>query len=451
MVHSILRVVGQIKSDVAAYLQAATIERLCRELDYTWRERLLGPVATVHAFLLQVLHGNTACDHVPHLLGQQFTGGAYVQARARLPLALFERLLTAVCDTLKACRDQSARWCGHRVWILDGSGCSMPDTPSLQAAFGQPGQQVAGCGFPVAHLLTLFHFGTGLLQKVLVAPLRTHDMAGIQPMHAELEAGDVVLGDRGFCSICHLVLLLQAGLHGVFRLHQKMLVDFRIGRMHSPPRGPYKNLKGLPRSQWIKWLGTRDQIVEYFKPQLRPQWISLQDFAALPDSILVRELRYRITRPGYRTREVTLVTTLLDAEHYPAGELAQLYADRWQIETNLRHLKQTLGLDVLRSKSVAGVHKELRMIALVYNLVRLVMLQSAHQQEVPVERISFIDALRWLAQGGVGRTLDHLIVLPNRPGRAEPRVVKRRPKQYTLMKRPRAALQQALTTKRLAA
>ncbi len=146
-----------------------------------------------------------------------------------------------------------------------------------------------------------------------------------------------------------------------------------------------------------------------------------------------------------------MVTTLLDAEHYPAGELAQLYADRWQIETNLRHLKQTLGLDVLRSKSVAGVHQELRMIAWVYNLVRLVMLQSAHQQEVPVERISFIDALRWLAQGGVGRTLDHLIVLPNRPGRAEPRVVKRRPKQYTLMKRPRAALQQALTTTRLAA
>jgi hypothetical protein len=221
--------------------------------------------------------------------------------------------------------------------------------------------------------------------------------------------------------------------------------------MHSPPRGPYKKLKGLPRSQWIKWLGTRDQIVEYFKPQAQPKWMSVQQFAALPDSIVVRELRYQVTRPGYRTREVTLVTTLLDAERYPAAQLAQLYADRWQIETNLRHLKQTLRLDVLRCKSVAGVHKELQMIALVYNLVRLVMLQSAQQQAVPVERISFIDALRWLTQAGLGPALDRLIVLPNRPGRAEPRVVKRRPKQYTLMKRPRAALQQTLIRQRIAA
>jgi hypothetical protein len=303
----------------------------------------------------------------------------------------------------------------------------------------------------VAHLLTLFHAGSGLLQKVLVAPLRTHDLAGIQPLHAELEAGDVVLGDRGFCSICHLALLLQAGLHGVFRIHQKMRVDFRIGRMHSPPRGPYQNLKGLPRSQWIKWLGKRDQIVEYFKPTIRPQWLGLQDFAALPDSILVRELRYRIARPGYRTREVTLVTTLLDAKRYPAAELAQLYADRWQIETNLRHLKQTLRLDVLRSKSVAGIHKEIHMLAIAYNLVQLVMLEAARQQQVPVERISFIDALRWLMQGGAGPSLDQLIVRPHRPGRAEPRVVKRRPKQYTLMQRPRAELQQALIPKRLAA
>ena len=397
-----LAAVGQIKSDVANHLKAAMIEQICRELNYTWRERLLGPVATVQAFLLQVLHGNTACDHVPHLVGQRFSGEAYAQARARLPLALFERLLAAVCDSLKACRDQSARWCGHRVWILDGSGCSMPDTPSLQAAFGQPGQQTVGCGFPVAHLLTLFHAGTGLLQKVLVAPLRTHDLAGVQPLHAELEAGDVVLGDRGFCSICHLALLVQARLHGVFRVHQKMLVDFRIGRMHSPPRGPYKNLKGLPRSQWIKWLGTRDQWVEYFKPSIRPQWLGLSEFAARPASIVVRELRYRIARPGYRTREVTLVTTLLDAQRYPAVELAQLYADRWQIETNLRHLKQTLRLDVLRSKSVAGVRKEIQMLAIAYNLVRLVMLAAAKQQRVPVERISFIDALRWLVQAGAG-------------------------------------------------
>jgi IS5 family transposase len=448
MVHSILLAVRQIKADVAKHLEPETVERICRELDYRWRERILGPVATVHAFLLQVLHGNTACDHVPHLMGQRFTGEAYAQARARLPLELFERLLAAVCHTLKACCDESARWCGHRVWILDGSSCSMPDTPELQAAFGQPGRQAAGCGFPVAHLLTLFHAGTGLLQKVLVAPLRTHDVAGVQPMHDELEAGDVVVADRGFCSYAHLALLARARLHAVLRVHQRTLVNFRIGRMHTPPAGPYRKLRRLPRSEWIKWLGVRDQWVKYFKPKQRPGWLSVEDFASLPASMIVRELRYRIRRRGYRTRQVTLVTTLLDVERYPLEELAQLYADRWQIETNLRHLKQTLHLDVLRTKTVAGVHKELRMIALVYNLVRLVMLKSAAQQRVPIERISFIDALRWLTQAGGGPDLDQLALVPHRPDRIEPRAIKRRPNQYHLLNRPRAQLRKALLSQR---
>jgi hypothetical protein len=450
MVHSILRTLDQIKSDVAGHLQAATIDGVCRELNYRWRERVLGPVVTIHAFLLQVLHGNTACDHVPHLMGRQFTGEAYAQARMRLPLALFERLLVAVCGSLATCRDESAKWLGHRVWLVDGSGCSMPDTPELQAAFGQPGQQAPGCGFPVAHLLTLFHAGTGLLQKVLVAPLRTHDMAGVQAMHAELKAGDVVLADRGFCSYAHLALLTQAGMHGVFRMHQKMAVSFRIGRMHTPRLGPYRKLRGLPRSRWIKWLGQCDQWVEYFKPKQRPRWMTAEEFAALPASLVVRELRYRIMRPGYRTREVTLVTSLMDPVLYPAAELAQLYADRWQVETNLRHLKQTLKMDVLRCKTVAGVHKELRMIALVYNLVRLVMLRSAELQSVPVDRISFIDALRWLTEAGAGPTLAHLALVPHRPGRVEPRVIKRRPKQYTLMQRPRAELQTLLNQRHAA-
>lgn len=144
MVGSILRAVDQIKTDVARHLEASLIRRLCRELNHVWRERLLDPVTTVHAFLLQVLYGNTACDHVPHLVGKRFSGEAYCQARARLPLTLFERLLDGVCASLADCRDAAARWCGHRVWLVDGSSCSMPDTPELQAAFGQPGGQRPG-------------------------------------------------------------------------------------------------------------------------------------------------------------------------------------------------------------------------------------------------------------------------------------------------------------------
>jgi hypothetical protein len=447
MASNILAAVRQIKSNVAEHLEAAAIEALCRELKHVWRDRLLGPVVTVHAFLLQVLHGNTACDEVPHLMHASFTGEAYIQARIRLPLELFQRLLTTVGESLAECHDEAARWCGHRVWLLDGSGCSMPDTPALQHAFGQPGGQRTGCGFPVAHLLTLFHAGTGLLQKVLVAPLRTHDLKHAWQMHPELAPGDVLLADRGFCSYAHLAQLFQARLHGVLRIHQCLIVDFRRGRMHVPPSPPFpklKGAKGLPRSAWIKWLGHCDQVVEWFKPRQRPTWISAAAYAALPASLLVRELRYRIQLRGYRTREVVLVTTLLDPHIYPAETLAELYAGRWQVEVNLRHLKQTLHLDVLHCKTVAGVHKELLMIALAYNLVRLVMLKAALVQRVSVHRISFIDALRWLCHVEGGDPLCPLIVLPRRPGRIEPRVRKRRPKQYPVMRQPRTTLRQAL-------
>lgn len=327
----------------------------------------------------------------------------------------------------------------------------MPDTPELQAAFGQPGGQKPGCGFPVAHLLAQFHAGTGMLRKMIEAPLRTHDMAGIQATHSHMEVNDVMLGDRAFCSYVHLALLFQAGMHGVFRVHQRIVVDFRIGRMHAPPFGPYSKLRGLPKSRWIKWQGHLDQLVEYFKPKQKPEWMTTEEFEALPASLVVRELRYQIKEAGYRTREITLVTTLLDPERYPAEELAQLYADRWQVETNLRHLKQTLSMDVLRCKTVEGVQKELRMFALVYNLVRLVMLRSAELQNVRPDRISFVDALRWLSQSGNGRTIAELRIVPRRPHRIEPRVIKRRMKEYDLMTKPRAVLRQALLAKRHAA
>ncbi len=448
MVTSILRALARIKANVAVHLQAATIEQICHELGHCWRERVLTPVVTVHAFLLQILHDNTACDHVPHLMGGGFTGEAYGQARKRLPVALFERLLAAVSQSLATCRDEAKRWCGHRVWLLDGSSCSMPDTPELQKAFGQPGAQKPGCGFPVAHLLTLFHAGTGLLQKVLLSPLRTHDLANAWSMHPEMTAGDVLLTDRGLCSFAHLALLLSAGVFAVFRLHQKTIVSFRKGRMHVPPR-PFpklKGAKGLPRSRWVRWLGRRDQLVEYYKPESRPNWITVEAYAALPEAIVVRELRFAIAVPGFRTKEVTLVTTLTDPDRYPAAELAQLYFDRWQVEVNLRHLKQTLHLDVLRSKTVDGIRKELCMIALVYNLVRLVMLKAAQQQDVDPDRISFIDALRWLSSARPDEPLGKLIVRRKRH-RVEPRVRKRRPKEYPLMNRPRTELRKRLLGK----
>jgi hypothetical protein len=194
-----------------------------------------------------------------------------------------------------------------------------------------------------------------------------------------------------------------------------------------------------------------DQVVAWLKPKTCPAWMTAEQYAALPEKMLIRELRYTIGGSGFRVREVTLATTLLDAELYTSAELAELYRCRWQVETNLRHLKTTMKMDVLHCETVAGVSKELLMFALTYNLVRLVMLEASGRQKVAVERISFIDALRWLREARAGASLPKLVVNPDRPGRAEPRVRKRRPKSYPLMTKPRSELRAKLLKEKKAA
>ena len=166
---------------------------------------------------------------------------------------------------------------------------------------------------------------------------------------------------------------------------------------------------------------------------------------------MVRELRFRTPQRGYRTRVITLVTTLLDPLVYPKADLAQLYLSRWQIEVNFRHLKTTMGMEVLHCQTVAGVLKELYMFALAYNLIRLVMLEAARRQKVPVERISFIDALRWLRGARPDTILTPLVLNPARPNRLEPRVIKRRMKEYPLMTKRRSTLRKRLLRKERAA
>jgi hypothetical protein len=233
-------------------------------------------------------------------------------------------------------------------------------------------------------------------------------------------------------------------------MHQRQIVDFTPRRPHAQP-GDKAASKGLPRSRWLRRLGKLDQLVEWFKPKAKPEWMSAEEYTALPETLIVRELRYKIDRPGFRTREVTLVTTLLDAEVYTVEELAKLYRARWQVETNLRHVKQTMKMDVLKCKTVDGVMKELTVYAMVYNLVRLTIVEAARRQGVAVERISFIDALRWLLDAEPGDELLPLKINPDRPGRVEPRVRKRRPKQFPLMKIPRSELRKQLLQKKVAA
>ncbi len=443
MVPTITDALRRVKDDLSQLLRPEAILELCRQCGHEWRQRVLDPVTTIHVFALQILHGNTACAHLPHLANKRFNASAYCQARARLPLELLEKLLQRVCEAMQPATQASARWHGHRTHFLDGSGFSTPDTAALQNEFGQPGNQKPGCGFPVGRLLVLFHAGSGLLLKVLTAPLRSHDLTQVASTQAELQEGDLLLGDRGFCSYAHLALLSVRKIQAVFRMHHRQIVDFTPGRAHVVP-GQDRLGKGVPRSRWLRRLGVTDQWVEWFKPEDCPPWMTAVEYASLPASLTLRELRYRVGQPGFRTREITLVTTLLDPELYSSQELAELYRMRWRIETNLRHLKTTMHMDVLRCETVAGVRKELTMFALVYNLVRLVMLAAAERQKVDVERISFVDALRWLAHAQPGAELPSLVVNPYRPNRLEPRAIKRRYKEFDFLTRPRKELRKQL-------
>jgi Transposase DDE domain len=410
---------ARIKSDLRAAVPEELIRRLCGELELTGRNRVLTPVVTTYLTLIRALHAAPLAA-LRHHSGFDVSPQAYCQAIARLPVAFFARLQRAVADACHTATPgrEANLWKGHRLFLIDGSSFSMPDTPALQAAFGQHGQQKAGCGFPTAHLLIQFAAATGFALQTIVSPLRTHDLAQAAATHETLQPSDILVGDRAFGSFAHLATLQQRGLQGVFRAHQ---------------------CRGVHRRR-----GCRDRLVTYSKPSRKPAWMADAGYATLPATLRVREVRVQLNEPGLRVRELVLVTTLLDAKEYPASMIAAMFGVRWSAEVNLRHLKQTLGLDVLRSQAVPGVTKELHAFVIIYNLVRKVMVEAARRQEVAPNRISFVDALRWLRHARPNDPLPVLLVVPHRPGRHQPRVKKRRPKSYSLMTRPRHELKRLL-------
>jgi hypothetical protein len=223
----------RIQEDLVEVLDPEQITEVCREVGYRFRRRVLDPTTTIHLFVTQILNGNFAVARLQEFTDKDFSEAAYCNARYRLPLQVLQALLQRVGSALQPIMNDAGRWRTHRTFHIDGSAFSMPDTDELQKAFGQPGCQRAGCGFPVAHLLTLFHAGTGFLVKTLAAPLRTHDMKHATLMHPELTEGDILVADRGFCSFAHLGLLHKRKLHGVFRAHQKQLIDFHSGRPYN--------------------------------------------------------------------------------------------------------------------------------------------------------------------------------------------------------------------------
>src|SRR5215470_9181622 len=283
----ILPILERLRQDQSAHLAPEAIEDACRQQKYTWRRRLLDPVTTIYLFLLQILHGNTACQHVVHFGCWTFTDSAYCQARKRLPLRVYHRLLEQTAAAARRATDTVGRWLGHRVWVVDGSSFSMPDTPELQAAFGQPGNQEPGCGFPVAKWLALFDVATGMLLRSSTAPLRSHEMSRCAAISDDLEPGDIVMGDRGLSSYAHLAILVGRGLHGLFRLHQRRIVAVAPVGPRAGARA-FDSPAGLPGSRWAPVRGEADQIVVWYKPRNKPTWMSAEEYAALPAELAVR-------------------------------------------------------------------------------------------------------------------------------------------------------------------
>lgn len=434
------RAVVRLKDDVQRFLGVAFVAGVACELGLCWRATVLALPNLVAWFARQVLGGNLSMPELSRLAGSIFTPEAYCTARSRLPLGLLRELLKRV----RAAGEhpvQAARyllWKGHRLWHMDGSTFSMPDTPDLQQAFGQPGQQRHACGFPVAHILCLFEAASGLIQDCILSPLRTHDIAKASQLHPHLCAGDILIADRAFESFAHAALLLGQGLHLIMPIHQKRKADFRRCERRGGKHG-----RRIER-QRIRRCGRRDQIVRWLKPQWKPRWMTHEQHNALPQSIDMREIKREVRLPTGLRKTMVLVTTLLDEKRYAAEELLDMLKDRWAVEVNLRHLKTTMKMDVLRSKTAEGIERELWMFLIVYNMVRLIMLEASARQHVSVRRVSFADAMYWLRHGDLSRSMPALLVVPLRPSRLEPRAVKRRPKPYVWLTRPREVFRKSL-------
>lgn len=427
----------RVKLELNQYLPATIIERACMEAGHRWRRRKFDPVFTIQLFVLQVLCCNTAITHLRHLAKMPINAAAYCKARMRLPLAVLQQLLEQSAIAMTGMADRRL-WCGLQTYLVDASCALAPDTPDNQKHFPQPKGQKQGCGFPVPKLLGLFDACSGLIVRVLFFPLYTHDLRGTPGLHPLLGKGDLLVGDRAFCSYAHFALLSARQALAVFRLHGSQIVSFRRPRTPQRKLGHYQPR----RAPLVRRLGRGDQLVRWTKPRdcYCPQWMTLLQYQALPQNLLIREIRWSLTARGQRTRQVTLATTLLDPELYPKEKIAELYGSRWTIETHFGELKTTLTMRRIKCQTAAGVQKEMVVFCLVYNLTHALMIQAARRQQIPPDRVSFIDTLRWLLSAVPGEPLPDLLVNPRRTGRHQPRVVKDRHDGYQRMNTPRSIM-----------
>jgi hypothetical protein len=285
--------------------------------------------------------------------------GAYCRARAKLPEAAFRRLVYQVADGCEDTLPEEWRWKSRRTHLVDGCTVSMPDTPENQAVYPQPNSQQEGVGFPLARLVVMLSLVTGMLNALAIGPYsgkETGETALFRQLLDRLREGDVVVADCYFCSYFMICLLLERGVDLVSRLHQCRTADFRRGQR----------------------LGPGDHIVEWPRPPC-PEWMDEATYARMPVSLRIREVEVAVPQPGSRVSVFVVATTLLDAQEYTRTDLAELYRERWLAELDIRAIKCSLGMDVLRCKTPEMVHKEIWACLLAYNLIRQTMLQAAYE------------------------------------------------------------------------
>ena len=408
------------------------------------RERVFSVRRTFFGFLYQVLKPDTACREIVRqvqaLLALHDRGradentSAYCQARKRLPLDRLSRVRVGVAA---AGQKMAGLWHGLQPKVIDGTTVSAPDTRKNQRAYPQSRSQKPGCGFPLIRLVGVFSLSTGVLLDYVKGNKHQHELRLLWKLLDQFKPGDLAVADRGFCSYVLLALLLRLGVASLFRLHQRRPADLRQGQR----------------------LGKNDRLFTWLKPPQKPRWLPQSWWKKIPAQLTVRVIRFKLACPGYRPESVTLVTTLLDAQKYPAPDLAQLYARRWKIELWFRDIKTSMGMEVLRCKSPQMLHKELEMFFIAYNLIRCLMAQAGVINDVELDRLSFkgtVDSVRQfslaIAQARSKKKQHQLIAelleviardeVPKRPDRREPRAVKRRPKAYQLLNRPRHAMKE---------
>ncbi len=406
------------------------------------RRRVFPLELTFWAFLSQILNPGASCrEAVRQVLAlfclagkdtvDEQTGG-YCQARQRLTLSRLQQVMGRIAQAAGGAFPKRRLWRGREVKVVDGSTATLPDTSANQKVFPQQRMQKPGCGFPIMRFVGLFSLATGCLVGVVTGSYYDAELSLFRKLWHFLKPRDVLLADRHFSDYGTLAALWNWGVDAVMRMNQQRPRDFRQGQ----------------------YLGPGDRLITWKKPAQRTRTVSLRLWASLPEILTLRMIRVRCATKGFRTRELILVTTLLDPEKYPAAEIAQLFLQRWNVELFFRDLKTILKMEHLRCQSPTMVQKELFMHLIGYNLIRAVMLQSAHRHDAPLERLSFkgsVDAVRQYGtaisqaktKAKAARLVRELLrvlaadLVPHRPGRQEPRAVKRRPKPYSLLTKPR--------------